>query len=51
VGRQIVRDEVDFFAARLISDGFREKGDELSRSVAGCRLPQNFTGPGVECCV
>ena len=48
VGRVVIRDHVDHFAARLVDHQVGEKGDELSRGVPGRRLAQYFGGFRVE---
>src|SRR5208283_6075605 len=48
VGREIVGDDVNFFAARLIDDDIGEEGDELSGRVPRRSLAQDFSGLGIE---
>lgn len=49
VGGEIVGNDMDFFAARLVDDDIGKEGDELSRGVPRCGLAQYFSGPGIEC--
>jgi hypothetical protein len=48
VGREVVGDDVDLFAARLIDDDVSQEGDELSRRMSACSLAQHFAGFGIE---
>ena len=48
MGREVIGDHVDLFAARLIGDDIREERDELGRGVPSGRLSQDFTGLGIE---
>ncbi len=47
MGREIVRNHVDFFAARLVDDDVRQKGDELRGRVSRGRLAEYLAGLGV----
>ena len=48
VGREVVGDDVDLFATRLIDDNVGEEGDELGGSVARSRLAQDLPALGIE---
>ena len=48
VGREIVGDNVDLFAARLVDHDVGEEGDELRRGVPLCGLAQHFTSLRIE---
>ena len=48
VSREIVGDDMDLLAARLVDDQVGQKGDELSRGMPSCRLAEHYTGLGVE---
>src|SRR5213595_3045766 len=51
VRREVVGNDVNLFAPRLVHHDVGEKGYEFSRGVAACRLAQNLTGLSVERCV
>ncbi len=48
VGGEIVRDDVDLFAARLVDDDIGDEGDELRRAVPRRGLTQHLSGLGIE---
>jgi hypothetical protein len=48
MGREIVRNHMDFFAARLVDDTVRQKGDELRGRVSRGRLAEYLAGLGVK---
>ena len=48
VCREIVGDDVDFLPRWLVDDDIGQKGNELSRSVTGGGLPEDFPGASVE---
>ncbi len=48
VGREIVRNHVDFFAARLVDDDVRQKGDEFRGRVSRGGLAEYLAGLGVK---
>ena len=48
VSRQVVRDDMDFFAAGLIGDDIGEESDEFSGGVSGSSLTEYLTSFGVE---
>ena len=48
VGGEIVGDDVDFFAARLVHDDIGKEGDEFSRGVPRRGLAQYLSVLGIE---
>lgn len=48
VGREVVSDEVNFFAIGLVGHDVGEKRNELDRGVTRGRLAQHLAGLGVE---
>src|SRR6218665_991150 len=48
VCREVVDDDVNFLAARLMGHDVGEEGDELGRGMPRGGLAQNFTGLGIE---
>src|SRR5450631_3482697 len=48
VGREVVGDHVDLFAARLIHNDIGEEGNELRRSMTRRGLAEHFARFGVE---
>src|SRR6218665_3372145 len=48
VCREVVDDDVNFLAARLMGHDLGEEGDELGRGMPRGGLAQHFTGLGIE---
>src|SRR6218665_2545195 len=48
VCREVVDDDVDFLAARLMGHDVGEEGDELGRGMPRGGLAQHFAGLGIE---
>ena len=48
VGREVVGDYMDFFAARLVDHDVGQEGDELGGRVALSGLAQYLAGLGIE---
>lgn len=47
--REVVGNDVDAFANRLVGHDVGEEGDEFGRSMALCGSAQHFAGLGIEC--
>lgn len=48
VGREVVGDHMDLFAARLMGDDVGQKGDEFGRRMSCGGLAEDFAGLGIE---